>query len=212
MPHLNVTSCSFCAVLRLVLFTSSSGKTITSHSFTLIKYSEKNIVCFNLFIYVEFKFKLTILRGIVTTLVHNISIVCLVLPFCSSAARMCRCDIICWDMAFSPPPCPILKSVRHTLQKVWRCLHGFETRHSSVQLLLNFHKYLFFAGAPPDSPSISTTDDPTPSASTTCVHYLRRSPQRAMQVARLRSEMVRNLCRLCEVTRFKIWQLDNLGI
>ncbi len=50
-------------------------------------------------------------------IVHNINIVCLV-PFSTSAARMYCCDIICWDMVFSPP-CPILKSVRHTLQKVW---------------------------------------------------------------------------------------------
>ncbi len=75
---------------------------------------------------------------------YNINSVCLVLPFCASAARMYRCDIICWDMAFSPP-CPILKSVRHTLKKGVGVVYMARDKNfnSSVQLLLNLHKCLF---------------------------------------------------------------------
>ncbi len=97
------------------------------------------------------------------------------LPFCASAARMCRCELIRWDMSFFPP-CPILKLARHILQKAWALFTWLRDKklNSSVQLLLNLQKYFFFfAGAPPDSsPSISTTDP------TSRVYYLRRNLQR----------------------------------
>ncbi len=73
-------------------------------------------------------------------IVHNINIVFIVLPFCASAARMCHCDLICWDKSFFPPD-QILKLVWHTLQKAWVLFTWLRDKklNSSVQLLLNLY-------------------------------------------------------------------------
>ena len=64
-------------------------------------------------------------------------------PFCAPAARTCFRDFKCWRTSFLPP-CPILKSTRHALQKAWllsRWLFDIES-YSLVHSDLKVHIYL----------------------------------------------------------------------
>ncbi len=93
------------------------------------------------------------------------------------AARMYRCDLICWDMSFFPP-CPILKLVWHTLQKVWALFTWLRENklHSSVQLVLNLHEYFFSSSE--HHLTLLLPFQPLMLDSTSRIYYLRRNLQR----------------------------------
>ncbi len=100
---------------------------------------------------------------------------------------MYRCDIICWDMAFSPP-CPILKiSATHFAKGVGVAYMA------STQEIKFFCPQIFFFFAEHHLtillPFLALMLDPTSQS----VYYLHRNQKRTLQVSRLRSQMVWNL-------------------
>ncbi len=118
---------------------------------------------------------------------------CLVLPFCASAARMYRCDIICWDMAFSPTVSDIKISATHFEKRCGRCLHGSRQELQFFRPAVVKFTQMFISSPehhPTLLPFLPLMLDPASQR----IYYQRRSHPRASQVARLRSQMVWHLC------------------
>ncbi len=134
---------------------------------------------------------------------HNINIVFIVLSFCASGARMCCCDLICWDMSFL---------MQHTLLKAWALFTWLRDKklNSSAQLLLNLHTF-FFSSPEHHLTQLLLLD------STSRICYLRRNLQRNCVVG-CQVEVTNGLKLVYRVdcvrwyVSYKLWQQYNLGI
>ncbi len=116
------------------------------------------------------------------------------------------------------PPCPISKLVRHTLQKSWPLFTWLRDKklNSSIQLLLNLHKYFF--SSPEHHLTLLLPFLPLTVDSTSRVYYLRRNLQRNWVVG-YQVEVTNGfvycefcvLCRLCEVMHWVMRFIQDLA-
>ncbi len=116
------------------------------------------------------------------------------------------------------PPCPISKLVRHTFQKSWPLFTWLRDKklNSSIQLLLNLHKYFF--SSPEHHLTLLLPFLPLTVDSTSRVYYLRRNLQRNWVVG-YQVEVTNGfeycefcvLCRLCEVMHWVMRFIQDLA-